>query len=45
MPAMKSLTSETLKLFMPWSEQVKQTCGYSPDSKKDIQLKVEELRN
>jgi hypothetical protein len=43
MPAMKSLTPETLKLFMPWSDQVKEMCGYSTDSKKDIRQKAEEL--
>jgi transposase len=45
LPAMKSLTSETLKLFMPWSDQVKQTCGYSPDLKRDVRQKSAESRN
>jgi len=34
MPTVKSFTPEILEMLMPWSDQVKETCGYSPYNKK-----------
>jgi hypothetical protein len=42
MPTVNLLTSETLRLLMPWSEQVKTTCGYSLVAKKKAREKADE---
>ena len=41
MPTVNSLTPETLRLLMPWSERVQDTCGYSSEAKKMIRQKAD----
>jgi len=41
MPTIKSFTPEILEMLMPWSEQVKETCGYSQVAKRTARDKAE----
>lgn len=42
MPTVKSFTPEILEMLMPWSEQVKETCGYSMVVKRMARDKADE---
>ncbi len=41
MPTVKSFTPEILEMLMPWSEQVKETCGYSTAAKRTARDKAD----
>jgi len=41
MPSIKSFTPGILEMLMPWSDQVKETCGYSPVAKRKARDKAD----